>query len=80
MGLSLVGKGKQKEVATPLPPGKQREQVGSAPKGFAVLEKRGQTNGFTNGPFPHANKQRQQAAEAEAQKQTGSSADDAIEL
>lgn len=78
MGLSLVGKGKQKEVAAPLPPSKQREQVGAPPRGFASLEKRGQTNGFTNGPFPHAGSQRQQAAEA--QKQTGSSADDAIEL
>ena len=78
MGLSLVGKGKQKEVASPLPPSKQREQVGAAPRGFAALEKRGQTNGFTNGPSPHASNQRQQAAEA--QKQTGSSADDAIEL
>lgn len=80
MGLSLVGKGKQKEMITPLKPNdRQREQVGAAPRGFAAFEKRGPTNGFTNGPFPHATNQRQQAAEAQ-QKQTGSSAYDAIEL
>lgn len=79
MGLSLVGKGKQKEVTTPLKPNQQREQIGAAPRGFAALGKRGPTNGFTNGPFPHATNQRQQAPEAQ-QKQTGASADDAIEL
>lgn len=80
MGLSLVGKGKQKEVTTPLKPNdKQREHVGAAPRGFAAFEKRGQTNGFTKGPIPHPTNQRQQAVETQ-QKQTGSSADDAIEL
>ena len=78
MGLSLVGKGKQKEVVTPLKPSIQREQVGAAPRGFAALERQGQLNGFTKSPFAPANNQRQQAAEA--QKQAGSSADDAIEL
>lgn len=77
MGMSLAGKGKQKEVATPLAP-KQREQVEAAPRGFAVLERQGQMNGFMNGRVPPTNNQRQQAAEA--QKQAGSSAEDAIEL
>lgn len=78
MGMSLVGKGKQKEVATPLSPSQQREQVGAAPRGFAALERQGQMNGCRSGLFPPADNQRQQAAQA--QKQAGSSADDAIEL
>lgn len=78
MGMSLAGKRKQKEVAAPLAPSQQREQNGATPKGFAALEKQGQVNGFTNGPSRPANSQRQQAAEA--QKQAGSSAEDAIEL
>ena len=83
MGMSLAGKakGKAKEVTTPLPAKKQREQVASAgsPRGFAALEGRGQTNGFVSRPFPHAVNQRRQVV-AEAQKQAGSSAEDAIEL
>ena len=78
MGMSLVGKGKQKEVVKALAPGQQREQVGAAPKGFAALERQGQMNGFMKGPFRPANHQRQQAAET--QRQAGSSAEDAIEL
>lgn len=78
MGMSLAGKGKQKEVAKLLPPSRQREQVRAAPRGFAALERQGQMNGFTSGPFPPANNQVQQAAEA--QRQAGSSAEDAIEL
>ena len=78
MGMSLVGKGKQKEVATPRPPSPPRKQVGSARRGFAALEKQGQTNGITNGSFRSANNQRQQPAGGK--KQTGSSAEDAIEL
>ena len=80
MGTSLVGKGKEKGkgAATPLPPSRQKEQVGVAPRGFAALERRGQMNGFTSGSSPPANNQRRQAAEA--QKQAGSSAEDAIEL
>ena len=78
MGMSLVGKRKQKAVAARLAPSQQREQTGAAPKGFAAMEKQGQVNGFTNGASRPANRQRQQAAEA--QKQAGSSAEDAIEL
>lgn len=78
MGTSLVGKGKQKEVVTPLAPSQQREQVGAAPKGFASLEMQGPMNGFTNGAFRPANNQEQQVAQR--QKQGGSSAEEAIEL
>ena len=83
MGMSLAGKakGKGKEVATPLSTSRQREQGAAPPRGFAALERRGQMNGFAGGPsFPFAinNHQRRQAADE--QKQTGSSADDAIEL
>ena len=83
MGMSLAGKAKAKEAATPLPSKKQREPVAAAPpKGFAALDRRGQTNGFVGRPFSHAVAQRQQvmAAAAEAQKQAGASAEDAIEL
>lgn len=80
MGMSLMGKGKGKgkEVVTPLPKSQQREQSGAAPRGFAALAGRGQTNGFPSGPSPSAHTQRQRAAELE--KQAGSSAEDAIEL
>ena len=86
MGMSLAGKAKAKakEAATPLPSQKQREQVAAAaaaPRGFAALERRGQTNGFVGRPFSHAVAQRRPVvAAAEAQKQAGSSAEDAIEL
>ena len=84
MGMSLMAskkgeaKGKGKDPATrplfPPPQSWKREQVGArtgaALRGFAALEKRGQTNGFTNGP--------RQAAQTE--KQMGLSAEDAIEL
>ena len=77
MGLSLLakGKGKQKEAARPLPPGRLREQVAAPPRGFAALEKQGQTNGFESARFPSARNQRQPVTE-----QAGSSAEDAIEL
>ena len=87
MGMSVVGKkgkGKGKEVATFVPPPRQREQLGAAPRGFAALEKRReQTNGFWSAPFPPANNNHNQSRRAppEAQqKQAGSSAEDAIEL
>ena len=83
MGLSLVGKskGEAKEAAAPLP--SKRQQVASAaaaPRGFAALAGRGQTNGFVSRPFPHAVNQRAQQVAAGAQKKAGSSAEDAIEL
>ncbi len=78
MGMSLVGKGKQKEAGTPFAPRQQREQLGAAPKGFAALGRQGQVNGFVNGPSRPAKNERRQAAQA--QKQVGSSAEDAIEL
>ena len=91
MGMSLEAKAKAKgkEAATPLPLKRPREQVAAAPapRGFAALEGRGQTNGFVSRPFPHAVTQRRQVGVtqrrqvvAEAQKQAGSSAEDAIEL
>ena len=91
MGMSMAGKGKgkgkEKEQATSLPPLRQREQLGAAPRGFAALERRReQTNGFWSGPFPPANnnyhnQSRQAPPEAQQkQKQAGSSAEDAIEL
>lgn len=78
MGMSLAGKGKQKEAASPLQPSQQRERVGAALKGFAALERQGQMNGSMSGSSLCANNRTQQAAEA--QKQAGSSAEDAIEL
>ena len=83
MGMSLGAKanGKGKEAAAPLPSKKPREQVAArgAPRGFAALEGRGQSNGFVGGRFPHAVDQRRQVV-AEAPRQAGSSAEDAIEL
>ena len=70
MGMSLAAKGaegKGKEVATP-------------PRGFAALDRRGQSNGVVTRPFPHAVTQRQRVVDQTAQKQAGSSAEDAIEL
>ena len=94
MGMSLVGKGKgkgkSKEVTTPLlPPGRRQEPVGAPPRGFAALAttRGGQTSGlFKGGPlFPpaaanHQDHQGRRQGAAEAQKQEGSSAEDAIEL
>lgn len=81
MGLSLAGKSKQRQAATPpLAPIRRREQIVEAPRGFAALERHGQTNGFASGPLLRGDEQRRQAVAAEAQKQAGSSAEDAIEL
>ena len=80
MGMSLAAKGK--EAVTPLPSKRQREPVAAAAaarKGFAALERRGQLNGSVSRPFPHVANQGRQVV-AGAQKQAGSSAEDAIEL
>ena len=80
MGLSLAAKGKQKEVTTPPLPSQQRAQIGATPRGFAAFGRQGQMNGSLDGSFPRANNGGQRPAQAQAQKQAGSSADDAIEL
>ncbi|KAM0804657.1 hypothetical protein BDR22DRAFT_541337 [Usnea florida] len=84
MGLSLAAKGKQKEAAALPLPSQRREHIGATPRGFAALERQGQTNGSMVGSFPRANNGGQRPAQAQAQaqklKQAGSSADDAIEL
>lgn len=89
-------KAKAKEVTTPLLPSgrQQQDPVGAPPRGFAALgtTRGGQTNGlFKGGPlFPppaaaaaaanHQGQGRRRQVAAEAQKQAGSNAEDAIEL
>ena len=84
MGMSLTANGKGKGSTTPQtsPPSRKRVQAGAGapPMGFEALQKnRAQTGGLTNGLSPYARNQPRQAAQTQPE-QTGSSAEDAIEL
>ena len=71
MGMSLMNKGKQKEVATSSPPGQPREQRGPRMMGFAAMGAEGLVNGFGT----HL-----RGGGASEEEKKGASVEDAIEL
>lgn len=82
MGLSLVKKGREKEVTTPTPPSRSNGsngQVGTGLMGFAALGQQGQINGAFGGLSRSGIGIHRQDSE-EAMKVAGASVEDAIEL